>query len=300
MPANCDRWIGLGRPRGSKPGGRTPWFTASLLMIFGPALYSAAELHPETLAAWNHYIEQAKSQMTSRLDPGSHFLWLDEVSARACRVRSGEILVAPVNGCGRTEVPNGLIHDWIGAAFFPDTTVEKVFSTVGDYGCYKEFYAPTVIDARLLARDGRESSFSMRWLKKALFKTIVMEGDYKACYIRRNEKSRYGFVWSTRIQEVVNNGHMSELKLAPERGSGFIWRLFSISRFEERDGGVYVELEAMALSRCVPAGLGWLVNPVVHRLSQSALITSLGQTREAVKSLPQRAGLESCGSKRAR
>jgi len=73
----------------------------------------------------------------------------------------------------------------------------------------------------------------------------------------------------------------------PGTGSGFIWRLFSISRFEERDSGVYVELEVMALSRCVPAGLRWLVNPVVSRLSQSSLVTSLSQTREAVKSLPQ-------------
>jgi hypothetical protein len=265
-------------------------------MIFGPVLF-AAELQPETLAAWNRYIEQAKSKMNARLDPGSHFLWLDEVSARARRVRSGEILVAPMNGCGRTEVPNGLIHDWIGAAFFPDTTIEKVFSTVDDYTRYKEFYAPTVMDARLLARDGRESSFSMRWLKKALFITVMMDGDYKSRYIRRNERSRYGFVWSTRIQEVVDNGPMSELKLTPGTGRGFMWRLFSISRFEERDGGVYVELEAMALSRGVPAHLGWLVNPVVRRMSQSALITSLSQTREAVKSMPKRGGLESCGSK---
>jgi hypothetical protein len=90
-----------------------------------------------------------------------------------------------------------------------------------------------------------------------------------------------------RIQDVVNHGQPSELKLSPGTGNGFIWRLFSISRFEERDSGVYVELEVMALSRCVPAGLRWLVNPVVSRLSQSSLVTSLSQTREAVKSLPQ-------------
>ena len=137
----------------------------------------------------------------------------------------------------------------------------------------------------------------MRWLKKALLVTAVMDADFKAYYLRRNEKSRYGFVWSTRIQDVLNYGQPSERKLTPGTGSGFIWRLFSISRFEERDGGVYVELEVMALSRCVPAYLGWLVNPVVSRLSQSSLVTSLSQTREAIRSLPQRAGLDSCGSK---
>ena len=166
-----------------------------------------------------------------------------------------------------------------------------------EYACYKDFYKPTVIGSKLLSHDGSESSFSMRWLKKALFVTTVMDADYKACYFRRNEKSRYGFVWSTRIQDVVNCGQPSELKLPPGTGSGFIWRLFSISRFEERDSGVYFELEVTALSRCVPAYLGWLVNPLVSRLSQSSLATSLSQMREAVRSLPQRAGPGSCGSK---
>jgi hypothetical protein len=95
-------------------------------------------------------------------------------------------------------------------------------------------------------------------MKKALFVITVMDGDFKAYYVPRNETSWYGLVWSTRIQEVVNYGQPSELKLPPGTGSGFIWRLFSISRFDERDGGVFIELEAMALSRCVPAGLvGW-------------------------------------------
>ena len=165
-----------------------------------------------------------------------------------------------------------------------------------EYACYKDFYKPTVIDSKLLSRDGRESTFSMRWLKKALFVTAVMDADYKAYYLRRNEKSRYGFVWSTRIQEVANYGQPSELKLPTDTGTGFIWRLFTISRFEERGGGVYVELEGMALSRPVPAGLGLLVNPVVRRLSQSSLATSLSQTRDAVRSLSQRAVPASCGS----
>jgi len=274
------------------------YFAASLLliMILAPALSCGAELQSDTLAAWNHYIVQAKERMNSRLGAGSHFLWVDEEPDRARRVRSGEIVVAPVNGSGRTDVPNGLIHDWIGAAFFPDTTIEKVFATMNDYACYKDFYGPTVIDSKLLSRDGLESSFSMRWLKQALLVTTVMDADYKAHYFVRSEKSRYGFAWSTRIQDVVDYGLPSEHKLPPGTGSGFIWRLFSISRFEQRDGGVYVELEAMALSRCVPTCLGWLVNPVVRRISQSSLMRSLSQTREAVRSLPQRTGPDSCGS----
>jgi hypothetical protein len=283
--------------RGWESSQRKHWFAVSLWLVLGPSLSCAADLQPETVKAWNHYIEQAKLRMNSRLDARSHFLWLDEDPARARRVRSGEITVAPVNGSGRTKVSNGLIHDWVGAAFVPNATIENVFSTMDEYSCYKDFYAPTVIDSRLLSHAGTESSFSMRWMRKTLFVTTVLDGDYTANYFRRNETSRYGFAWSTRIQEVANFGQPSEFKLAPGAGSGYIWHVFSISRFEEREGGVYVELEAMALSRSAPASLSWLVNPIINRLSQSALVTSLSQMREAVQTQPQRTRLNSCSLK---
>jgi hypothetical protein len=56
----------------------------------------------------------------------------------------------------------------------------------------------------------------------------------------------------------------------------------SIVRFEQRDGGVYLEIEAMTLSRDIPASLQWLVAPVVKRLSVTSLVTTLEKTRKAV------------------
>ena len=66
-------------------------------------------------------------------------------------------------------------------------------------------------------------------------------------------------------------------RLAPEaegHGTGIIWRLYSITRYQERDGGVYVELEAIALSRDIPGGLRWIVEPIVRRVSRSSLVAS--------------------------
>jgi hypothetical protein len=70
--------------------------------------------------------------------------------------------------------------------------------------------------------------------------------------------------------------------LLPDNGSHFMWRIHTISKYEQRDGGVDVEVEAIALSRDVPSSLGSMVNPVVHRLSIGSLITTLRQTRRAV------------------
>ena len=72
--------------------------------------------------------------------------------------------------------------------------------------------------------------------------------------------------------------------MPPDTGGGFIWRIYSISRYEERDSGVYLEIEAIALSRDVPNSLRWLVNPVVNHLSVTSMSTTLRQTRDAVNS----------------
>jgi hypothetical protein len=90
--------------------------------------------------------------------------------------------------------------------------------------------------------------------------------------------------YSTRIQEIENFGRAGQRKLPPDTGSGLIWRLYSFSRFVERDG-VYVEMEAIALSREIPFTLGWIVEPIVRRVSRSSLLTSLSQTSEAVRSI---------------
>lgn len=56
----------------------------------------------------------------------------------------------------------------------------------------------------------------------------------------------------------------------------------SASRNFERDGGVYIELEAIGLSRDIPASLRWIVVPIVRRVSRGPLSTSLQQTENAV------------------
>jgi hypothetical protein len=43
----------------------------------------------------------------------------------------------------------------------------------------------------------------------------------------------------------------------------------------ELNYGVLIELEAIALSRAIPAEVAWLVNPIVSRISRNALLTTL-------------------------
>ena len=47
-------------------------------------------------------------------------------------------------------VPDGLIHDWIGAVSIPHTTLEQTLARVQDYDNHKKIYKPEVMDSRLL------------------------------------------------------------------------------------------------------------------------------------------------------
>lgn len=253
------------------------------LLLCSVGLFAnAAELQPKTLRAWEDYVRTADAEMEKRLAPGGHFLWLDENPGRLAKVRSGEIVVAPAGPHIPKRVPGGLVHDWIGAAFIPRTTIRGVLGIVRDYVRYSDFYRPTVLDSKTIAHGDMDDRFSMLLMNKALFLKTALEGDYETTYFQVDHRRYYSIAHATRLREIEGYGGPGEHELSEDEGSGLIWRLSSITRFEERDGGVYVELEALALSRDIPVSLRWLVDPIVRRVSRDSVITSLRQTGNAV------------------
>jgi len=81
---------------------------------------------------------------------------------------------------------------------------------------------------------------------------------------------------------VENAGKPNEAEKPVGDDDGFLWRLDSFWRFAERDGGVYLQLEAISLTRDIPAGLGWLVGPFVTSIPKESLEFTLTRTREAL------------------
>jgi hypothetical protein len=179
-------------------------------------------------------------------------------------------------------VASGLIHDWIAAAFIPDAKLDDVLSVVRDYDRYKTFYGPNVIDSKSLSTDGPADKFSVLLVNKAAAET-ALEGEFAACYLQLTETRWYSVAYTTRVQEIHHYGHPGEQKLPPGKGSGYIWQVYNVTRFEQRDGGVYIEQKALALSRDIPAAVRWVVDPIVRRLSKEALLKSLRQTQDAVR-----------------
>jgi len=257
-----------------------------LALMVVPALH-AAQLRQETLGAWDRYVQSVDAAMQARLRPGNPFLWIDEAPGRRKQLRAGEILVTSVGEHNPKTVPSGLIHHWIGAAFFPNAKCEEVLGVVRDYVHYKDFYNPTVIDSHTIQQTSGMDRFSMLLMNKALFLKTALESEYVSSYAPAGSHKWYSIATAVRVQEVEDYGQASERKLPTDEGSGYVWRVHSITRYEEADGGVYVEMEAMALSRDISAAVRWVVEPIVRRLAKATMVTSFRQTQGAVRSSGQ-------------
>jgi hypothetical protein len=241
---------------------------------------TTVELQPHTVEAFDRYIHSAET----RLDRQAHsadFLWVDGASDRKMRVQRGQAIAEPWAGSGDFEVPDGSIHDWAGAVFIPGASLGKVLALVQDYDNHKAIYKPEVQDSKLVNRSGDEYQVYLRLLKKQVI-TVVLNTNHDVQYFPLDAARCYSESHSTRIAEVNNPGEPDEREMEPGQDHGFLWRLNSYWRFEERDGGVYVECEAVSLTRSVPAGLGWLVNPIIRTLPRESLENSLRTLRQAL------------------
>jgi hypothetical protein len=246
-----------------------------------PKTASTVRLKPQTLQSFDSYIADAEAAMEQTLKGQAPFLWSDTNSERARQVRGGEIVAQFWSGRGPVKVPAGLIHDWIAAAFIPDTTVKKTLALLQDYDNHKNTYQPEVIASKLIKRQGNHFQIYLRLLKQKIM-TVVLDTDHDVHY-RSLDLSRWICrSYTTRVAEVENAGSPKETILPPDTGYGFLWRLYSYWRFQEIEGGVYLECRAISLTRDVPFGLGWIIEPIIQKLPKESLMHTLECTRQAL------------------
>lgn len=221
--------------------------------------------------------------MKQSLRAGEPFLWSDSVAEIARQVLEGKVPAQFSTGGGPEKVPHGLIHDWIGAAWAPGTTIKATLALIQNYDNHKDIYQPEVIDSKLLSRRGNNFNIYLRLLKKKIL-TVVLDTDH---HVRYRPITRTCWVcrsYTTRVAEVENAGKSNEKVFPPDSGYGFLWRLNSYWRFQERNGGVIMECRAISLTRNVPLGLGWIIEPIIQKLPKESLIHTLECTRQALQS----------------
>ena len=257
-----------------------------LLALIGATPASSAELQPRTVAAFDRYVRVTEQRMKD--DP--QFLWVDGLPASQQRavleaLRRGELVIdrLTTRQSGKEiDIPDGMVHHWIGVVFVPGATVDKALALLQDYDHHAQIYAPAVAVSKLLSRDGNNFRVYLRFLMKKVI-TVVVNTENDARFTRDAPNRASSRIYSTRIAEVDAPDTPSEREKPVGNDGGYLWRLYSYWRVLERDGGTYVQCESISLTRDIPLGFAWLVRPFVTSIPRESLEFTLTTTRNALR-----------------
>ena len=263
------------------------------LSVASPLL-SAETPTPETLRAFDNYVKTAEARNNEDLPAKKNSLWMDgspgaERGSSYRFLKGQQTIVQHSTSCASRDcsnIPGGIIHDWTGITFVPGVTLQQTLAALQDYDCDADYYRPAVLRAKLLSRVGNSFRVFLR-LKETHVLTVVMDTEYEIQYLTLDSTHAASVSHSTRITEIENAGSPQEHSVSPKDNHGFLWRLNSYWRFYQADGGVYIQCNAISLTRDVPAGLGWLARPFIENVPRESLNFTLTATREALlKKLP--------------
>ena len=268
---------------------------AFFLLLGVPSLRAAdvmaVDLEPKTLEAFNYYVKVTDARIDKEVTRPGAFLYLEGLpEPRRSQIRASlqksEIYMEHLethDSSGSTlEAPDGLIHHWIGAVFIPGATLRQVLDLVQDYDRHQEIYQPEVVRSRLIRRDGNDFQIFYRLREKKVI-TVTLNTNHDVRYFPIDATHCRSRSSATRIAEVGAAGGPGEYEKPIGHDGGFLWRMNSDWRFEEQDGGVYVETESISLTRDIPTGFGWIVKPFVTSIPRESLLMTLGSTRSAVE-----------------
>jgi hypothetical protein len=262
-------------------------FLAGILVLAIPA--EAADLQAQAAQNYDRYIALTRAQVDSELAQGTPYLWIERLpearrAAAEAQLRNGGVMIEKLETLDNGKpisAPGGLIHHWIGTAFVPGATLAQTLAFMQDYDHKVEYFKPDIVRSKILKHEGDDYFVLLRFYQKKIITTVI-DTDQEVHYQVVDKTHAWSRSHATRVQEVDNAGKSDE-RLEPEgHDRGFVWKLNTFWRFEEKDGGTYLECQAISLSRDIPTGLGWMVGSFVSSVPRESLTFTLTTARAAL------------------
>jgi hypothetical protein len=262
-------------------------FLSAILLLAVPV--SAADLQAEAAQNYERYIALTQAQVNAEIAQGSPYLWVERLPearrvAAEAQLRSGGVVIERLETLDNGKpisAPGGLIHHWSGTVFVPGATLAQTLAFMQDYDHKVEYFKPDIIRSKILKHEGDDYFVLLRFYQKKIITTVI-DTDQEVHYHVVDKTHAWSRSHATRVQEVENPGKSDE-RLEPEgHDKGFVWKLNTFWRFEEKDGGTYLECQAISLSRDIPTGLGWMVGSFVSSVPRESLTFTLTTARAAL------------------
>jgi putative flippase GtrA len=218
-----------------------PLAAACVLLV--PA--SAAAQSTAALGAWERYV--AATEL--RLDR-ARMASVPRDSAPEAIAASGESV----------HVPSGTISDWRGSVFIRGATLDQLLQRLQHPGTPPP--QDDIVSSRVIARGEDSLRVSIRLVRRAIV-TVAYDTEHEMRFQRWSPRLATARSVATRIEEIGGSDH------------GFLWRLHSYWRYEQTNGGVWVDLESLTLSRDVPSLVRPIAAPLVTRIARESMLRTL-------------------------
>jgi len=203
-------------------------------------------------------------------------------SSGDARLRGGELIIEQLTPATGADLPGAMLHHWRGTAFAAGAKAADFEGLMRNFNAYPQRFSPQVLQAKLLTQHEDRLQAEMRVRQRHVI-TVVMDTTYDIIYGRLDAKHGYSISRSMRISEIGSPGTGEERVLNSDEEHGFLWRLNTYWSYEERDGGLYIQVESISLTRSIPHGLGWAVRPFVESVPRESLEFTLRSTCNALR-----------------
>jgi hypothetical protein len=236
---------------------------------------------PAAVTAFNAYITTVESRLAQQHQSQDAFLAPTGSDPQTdARLRRGELIIERIKPSAATS--GAMLHHWRGTAFVPGTHAADFERLMRDFDAYPRIFSPQVVRAKILAELGNHLQVMMRVRQRHVI-TVVLDTTYDVTFTQLDPKRGFSISRSTQISEIASPGTATEHALDSSHDHGFMWRLNSYWTYQERDGGLYMQIESVSLTRSIPFGLAWVVGPFVESVPRESLEFTLSHVCTALR-----------------
>jgi hypothetical protein len=264
-------------------------FPSRMLLLISGLLISVAvpnsvtaQPQPAAVSAFNSYTTTVEARLAQQHHSPTAFLAPFAFTPESqTRLHRGELILEQLSP-PTANLPGALLHHWRGTAFAPGASAADFEHLMRDFSAYPQHFSPQVLRARVLTQHDDHLHAVMR-VRQCHVITVVMDTAYDITFAQLDPQHGYSISRSTQISEIASPGTPAERTLPPAEEHGFLWRLNTCWTYEERDGGLYMQIESISLTRSIPRGLAWAVQPFIESVPRESLEFTLRSTCNSLR-----------------
>lgn len=245
---------------------RLPLLLGALLLLRAPRLF--AELSPTAVVAFNTYAHTVESRLAQHHRSPETFLALPGDPATRAQLRSGQLLIEQLT---TPITPDALLHHWRATAFVPNATPADFERLLQNFSAYPHNFAPQIVSSTVLSDTPPDTLLRLRTRQHHVI-TVVLDTTCDVTFAALDAAHAYSISRSTRIDQI-----------SPSGDDGFLYRLNTYWSYEQRDGGLYLQIESLSLTRSIPRGLAWAIRPYLESIPRESLVFTLTSARNALE-----------------